>query len=149
MRVAFDTSVLVPAVITAHPRHALAFPWLNEAAEERIEGIVSWHALAETWAVLTRVRFDAVLSGETARLVVERIERALTPVGLGADEYREAIARCAQRGAVSGALFDALHLVCAEKAEADVLLTFNLRDFRRLAGGGGPRLVEPSVGEVG
>jgi predicted nucleic acid-binding protein len=143
VKVAFDTSVIVPAVISAHPRHTFAFPWLDQAAQGRFEGVVSWHAFAEAWSVLTRIRFGAILSGESARLVIERIESIMTPCALGADEYREAIARCARLGLSSGAVFDALHLVSAEKAEADLLVTFNLSDFSRMALPSGPRLLEP------
>lgn len=32
----------------------------------------------------------------------------------------------------SGAVYDALHVVAAEKVDADQLLTFNGRDFRRM-----------------
>jgi predicted nucleic acid-binding protein len=143
VKVAFDTSVIVPAVISAHPRHTFAFPWLDQAAQGCIEGVASWHALAETWSVLTRIRFGTTLSGESARLVIERIESVMTPYVSGGDEYREAIARCARLGLSSGAVFDALHLVCAEKAEADLLVTFNLRDFSRMVLPSGPRLLEP------
>jgi predicted nucleic acid-binding protein len=143
VKVAFDTSVIIPAVVSAHPRHSFAFPWLNQAAEGRITGMASWHAFAETWSVLTRIRFDATLSGEAARLIVERIERAIIPHVLASDDYREAISRCSRLGLASGAVFDALHLVCAEKAEADLLVTFNLRDFSSLASSSGPRLLEP------
>jgi hypothetical protein len=36
-------------------------------------------------------------------------------------------------GLRSGAIFDALHLVAAERAEVDALLTFNLKDFLRFS----------------
>lgn len=35
-------------------------------------------------------------------------------------------------GLTSGAIYDALHVVAAEKVDADQLLTFNGRDFRRM-----------------
>jgi predicted nucleic acid-binding protein len=40
-------------------------------------------------------------------------------------------------------VYDALHLVEAERAGADVFLTFNPSDFERLAVGLKPRIVVP------
>ena len=42
-------------------------------------------------------------------------------------------ARSADAGARSGVILDALHLVSAERAKTDVLLTFHESDFNRLA----------------
>jgi hypothetical protein len=47
--------------------------------------------------------------------------------------YNEALQRCTDRGFASGVVFDALHLVGAEHAGADALVTFNGADFLRLA----------------
>jgi len=38
----------------------------------------------------------------------------------------------ANRGLESGAVYDILHVLCAEKASADELRTLNGRDFRRM-----------------
>ena len=51
--------------------------------------------------------------------------------------------RCASRGLKSGVIYDALHLVEAERTGADVFLTFNPSDFERLAAGSKPRIVVP------
>ncbi|MEI9937317.1 MAG: hypothetical protein WDO69_08825 [Pseudomonadota bacterium] len=45
----------------------------------------------------------------------------------------------------SGVVFDALHLLDAEQAGADVFLTFNPSDFTRLAVESSPPVVVPSV----
>jgi len=49
------------------------------------------------------------------------------------------------RALKSGAVFDALHLIAAERARADALLTFNPNDFSRLAQGERPKIVVPSA----
>lgn len=60
-----------------------------------------------------------------------------------AESYLAATQRCASRGLKSGVVYDALHLVEAERAGADVFLTFNPSDFERLAVGLKPRIVVP------
>ena len=55
----------------------------------------------------------------------------------------EALQRCTDRGFASGVVFDALHLVGAEHAGADAIVTFNGADFLRLASPTSPRIVIP------
>lgn len=62
---------------------------------------------------------------------------------LDADAYREALKISARRGLRSGAIFDALHYVVAAAENADALVTFNRKDFERLASEGKPRIVVP------
>jgi hypothetical protein len=59
------------------------------------------------------------------------------------ESYLIATERCASRGLKWGVVYDALHLVEAERAGADVFLTFNPSDFERLAVGSKPRIVVP------
>ncbi len=132
MKVAFDTSVLVPALVAAHPNHLRSLHWLEAVVAGEIEGVASLHAAAETWSVLTRLPLTPAVSPETARRVLERLGQQL--VWLAPDEgiYSVAIERCAARGLTSGAVFDALHMATAEAARADALLTYNRGDFTRL-----------------
>ena len=57
--------------------------------------------------------------------------------------YVAAIERCSSRSLKSGAVYDALHLVEAERAGADLMLTFNPSDFLRFAEGEKPKVVIP------
>ena len=142
MRAAFDTSVLVAALVAPHPSHARALPWL-EACGGAVTGECSWHALAETWSVLTRLPIDPPIPPALASAAIERVAARLVVRSAGGDEYRAAMRRCSERSVRSGALFDALHLACAEASGADVLLTFNASDFERLSQEGPPRIVVP------
>jgi predicted nucleic acid-binding protein len=145
VKAAFDTSVLVAAVVEGHPQHAAALSWVG--ARRKLERVGSMHALAETWAVLTRLpMLDAPLSPGVARAVVDRLAKRIALTPPSAKLYAAALGRCEATGARSGAVFDALHLVTAEHAGVDVLLTFNLRDFERLAVATSPRIVDPAGG---
>lgn len=141
MKVAIDTSVLVAAVVAAHPKHAVARPWLAAGADR--ERIVCWHGYAETWSVLTAMPLEPRLSGESARTVLERLRRNVRFVAPTQRSYLAAAERCAARGLRSGAIFDALHLVVAEHADAEQLITFNLREFERLSEPTSPAIVAP------
>ena len=143
MTICFDTSVLVAGVVAAHPMHERAFRWIEAAHQRELQGIMTTHASAELWAVLTRLPLAAPLSGAMAAQIVGRLHRAIRPVALTGRHYEAAIRRCAERGQRSGAVFDALHLVVAEAKRCEALVTFNPTDFQRLANPGSPRIVVP------
>ena len=63
---------------------------------------------------------------------LETVEERLTVVVLEVQEYRAAIREAAAAGIIGGTTYDALVGACAVKARADVLYTWNIRDFRRL-----------------
>jgi predicted nucleic acid-binding protein len=141
MKVAIDTSVLVAALVEAHPHHTRAVWWLQNRS--RLERVASWHAYAETWAVLTALPIEPRVSGEVAAAVLERARRSVAFVGARSATYPSAVARCSARGLRSGAVYDALHLVVAEAEGAKLFLTFNVDDFVRLAEPNSPRIVAP------
>ncbi|HUO85321.1 MAG TPA: PIN domain-containing protein [Thermoanaerobaculia bacterium] len=143
MKVAFDTSVLVAALVAHHPHHERSIVWIDAAARRAIEGIASWHALAETFAVLTRLPLLPRVSSPQAEEVTLRLKDILLLREPTSSMYRAALRRAADRGVRSGALFDALHLTTAERAGADLLLSFNLDDFARLATPDSPRIAAP------
>lgn len=143
MKVAFDSSVIIAGAHDMHPHHRRAIIWIDAVFEQRITGMITWHALAEIWSVLTRMPMPARLSPEQAMRVVRRIQGRFQLQLLDSGVYNEALQRCTDRGFVSGVVFDALHLVGAEHMGADVLVTFNAADFRKLASPASPRIVIP------
>ncbi len=140
---AFDTSFMVAALVQPHPRHERCQPWLHALHAGEVCGELSTHALAETWAVLTRLPIDPPISPATATLALERVQQLMSVAELSRTHYRDALQRCAECAVTSGAVFDALHLVCAEHTGATAFVTFNARDFERLAGPKSPPIVVP------
>jgi predicted nucleic acid-binding protein len=141
VKAALDTSVIVAAVIEAHPYHGRASWWLKP--RRRLERIAAWHAYAEAWAVLTALPIEPRISGEVAAAVLERVRRTVRFVAPRAATYPAAVTRCNARSLRSGAVYDALHLITAELESADLLLTFNVGDFTRMTEPDGPRIIAP------
>jgi predicted nucleic acid-binding protein len=141
VKVAFDTSVIVPALLPALPEHARAYPWLRAARSGRFEATMSWHAFAEAWSVITRIPVRPSPTAAAARDSLASIEKVIRPRPLDANAYRAAAQRCVDQGLRSGAIFDALHLVSAERERAEIFLTANEGDFQRLVTAGSPRIV--------
>lgn len=136
IRIAFDTSVLVAGSIIGHAEEGRAALWLSAAREGRIEAIACQHAFAETWATLTALPIEPRLPPDAGRRIVERLRRHIKPVALRWTDYQAAMTRCDDQAQRSGAIYDALHLVVAERNGARALLTFNVRHFVRLASEG-------------
>lgn len=133
MKVLFDTSVLVAAMVESHPMHGRAFPWLKRAKAREFDFLVASHTLAELYAVLTTLPVKPRISRGTAwRLVHENVEGAARVVSLSAADYRATIKRLSERGVTGGATYDALIVAAAQKAQADRLLTLNAADLERV-----------------
>lgn len=129
----FDTSVLFPAMTSAHPNHQLCLSTLHKALQEGEIVCLSLHVYAELYANLTRFPLGERISPQVAtKTIIEDLGKVVTTIDLTRADYEAALRRCADRGLGSGIIYDALHLQAAIKAKVEVLYTNNLRDFQRL-----------------
>lgn len=132
MKVFFDTSVLVAALVREHPRHERAFDRLRRARSGSDTMLTAGHTLAELFAVLTTLPVSPrIAPGAAARLIGESVEAHAAIVTLTAADYRETLRRVGDFGLSGGIFNDALACCAAVRANADLILTFNTKDFRR------------------
>ena len=144
MRVLFDTSTLVAAMVGPHPMHHRVLPWLQQAHEGQIEFSVASHTLAELYAVLTRLPVRPRMSPGTAlRLIGQNVESQAKIISLTPADYGAVIRRMAELGVAGGAIYDALIARAAYKIKAERLLTLNPDDFKRVWPEGADRLSVP------
>jgi hypothetical protein len=90
--------------------------------------------LGEVYSVLTGLPVRPRITGGDAIDVLRQIRDRLTLVTLAENEFVTAIEAVAAT-IVGGAVYDALIAHCAVKAGADVLFTWNQRDFTRFRRG--------------
>lgn len=128
----FDTSVLVAAMVEAHPAHGPAWAWLDRALRGEVEGGVATHTLAELFAVLTRLPVVPRIAPREALRLVEVNLEGFFIVALETQDYLRALNRLAALGLSGGAVYDALIAEAALKAGVERLLTLNRRHFVRL-----------------
>ncbi|HAZ48422.1 MAG TPA: VapC toxin family PIN domain ribonuclease [Cyanobacteria bacterium UBA11369] len=132
MKVLFDTSILVAALLEDHPNHTKSLFWLQRVLAGEIEGFVSNHTIAELYSVLTRFpRSPRISPGLAKRLISENLNR-FDWVVLAADDYQETVDRMVGLNIAGGGIYDGLIAQAALKAGVDVLLTLNPDDFTRL-----------------
>jgi predicted nucleic acid-binding protein len=74
---------------------------------------------------------------------VETFLQRLTTVALSADDHLETLRRTANLGYSGGMIYDALHLACARKIDAEQIFTWNVRHFRVVAPDLADRIVTP------
>lgn len=140
-----DTSCIVAAVCGWHEQHAQAAAEIERRLATRERLATAAHALAESYAVLTRFPAPHRLAPTAALALLEAnfISRARV-VALDAHGYRTLLRRAGREGISGGRTYDAIIAECALKARAAVLLTFNAGHFADLEAAG-VRVVVPAA----
>jgi predicted nucleic acid-binding protein len=124
----FDSSVLIPAFYKFDAHHDASANALRSASRE--DCFCALRTLGEVYAVLTGLPVRPRITGANGMAILEQIRSKLTIISLGEQEYISAIQSVSET-IVGGAAYDALIARCAVKAQADVLITWNTRDFTR------------------
>ena len=140
-----DTSCIVAAVCSWHGHHARAAAEIERRLGVRERMATAAHALAEAYAVLTRLPAPHRLSPADALELLEGnwLDSARV-VALDAVGYRSLLRRAGKEGISGGRTYDAVIAACALKAKAAVLLTFNAHHFASFEASG-LRLVVPAA----
>jgi predicted nucleic acid-binding protein len=136
-----DTSVLVAIAQVDHLHHAPSRELWNGCQAR--ETAVSAHTLAEFYSSVTSMPPGIRVSGRDAMLALETFLRRAAPIALTADEYIETLKSCATAGLTGGTIYDALHVACARKVDAEWIYTWNVRHFQRVAPDLTERIVAP------
>jgi predicted nucleic acid-binding protein len=133
VKILFDTSVLVAALLTNHSNHSLAFPSLAAVQRRENQGYISAHSLAELYSVLTRLPEPLRVSPDEAQALIVDLSGYLEVVSLQSEDYKAAMAQMVALKLPGGGIFDALIAQAALKTKVDHLLTLNAKDFIRLS----------------
>jgi predicted nucleic acid-binding protein len=123
---------VIPLLSSWHEFHART----KQAYDARLAGrerlIIPAHALLESFAVLTRM--PVRLSPEDARrLLQENFLETAEAAGLTGRAAWSSIQDLSLRGMGGGLIYDAVIARAAFDAGASVLLTWNIKDFLRVA----------------
>jgi predicted nucleic acid-binding protein len=133
MKVLFDTNTLVAALVETHPHHPRALPWLIKAKQKDVTGLMGTHSLAEIYSTLTKLPIHPKISPSLAeKLILEDIIPNFQTVVLDQNDYLTVLHILATNNIEGGTTYDALIAHAAFKAQADKLLTFNVKHFKRV-----------------
>jgi predicted nucleic acid-binding protein len=128
-----DTSCMVAAVCGWHTHHPEAAAEIERRLQNKERLATAAHALAEAYAVLTRMPAPPRLSPADALALLEGnfIDGARV-IALDSEGYRSLLKRAAADGLSGGRTYEAIIAECAVRAQAAALLTFNAVHFRGL-----------------
>jgi predicted nucleic acid-binding protein len=127
---ALDTSCMVAAVCAWHVRHADAAAEIERRLDRGERMAIAAHAVAETYAVLTRLPAPHRLAPSDAWALVRTnfVDNAAL-VALDGPAHVAVLAQLARAGIGGGRTYDGLIAACASASHAKTLLTFNGRHF--------------------
>ena len=142
MKAFLDTSVLVATFYADHEHHAPSIEVFLRF--DKKNACCGAHSLAEVYAILTGMPAPRRVSGHEALLFLGDIRNHLTLVALNELEYFQVAAASAEAGLAGGAIYEAILGRCALKAKAQVIYTWNVKDFMRLGPDIGSRVNTPA-----
>lgn len=144
MKILFDTSVLVAAIVEPHPLHTPAFRWLKRARAKEFDMLIAGHTLAELYAVLITLPISPKITpGIAGHLIHSNIEILAKMVSLSPLEYSAVVKRMVDLGLSGSVIYDGIIAMAAKKSGVDHVLTFNINDFKRVWPEGADRLIAP------
>jgi predicted nucleic acid-binding protein len=144
MKALLDSSVVVAALWSGHPQHDACRRWLERGAARKVELAVPATVVAESYAVLTGLPLRPRLTPPQAtRLLREGLLEHASVVGASPRDHAAVIDEAAALGLAGGVVHDLVIARAARAWRADVLVTLNLRDFRRAWPQGGEAIVPP------
>ena len=130
MKAFLDTSVLVATFYADHEHHPPSIDLFLRFGKK--DACCGAHSLAEVYATLTGMPGQRRVSGNEALLFLGDIRDRLTLVTLNEQEYFQMAEASAEAGLAGGAIYDAILGHCALKAKAEIIYTWNTKDFLRL-----------------
>jgi len=132
--VAFDTSVVIAALLSWHESHEAAAAALEAALADPAGAVLPLPTLVEAYAVMTRLPAPHRLRpGDAAEILRSSLAGRARLVTLDEAAAWRLIASLADAGIAGGRAYDALIAACARAAPAARLMTLNTRDFAAVA----------------
>lgn len=143
MKAFLDTSVLVATFYADHQHHPPSIDLFLRFGKKH--ACCSAHSVAEVYATLTGMPGKRRVGGDEALLFLGDIRERLTLVALDQQEYFQMAEGSAASGLAGGAMYDAILGHCALKAKAEVIYTWNPKDFLRLSPAIASRVKSPEL----
>lgn len=138
----FDTSVLVAACQRQNEFHEPSLASFVRA--NKTHAACGMHTLAEIYATITGMKNNMRVPPRLAPLFLEQVRERCQIIALTPELYWETLQNAAHEHIAGGMIYDALLLACARKAQADRILTWNVRHFRMAAPDLADRIVTPA-----
>jgi predicted nucleic acid-binding protein len=132
-----DTSCIVPLLSVGHLQHEPTLAGYSARRRRAEQPVIPVHALLETFSVLTRSPAPLFISPEQVhKMLVENFSDIAEFPALSSHHCWAGLDELAGRSLGGGLVYDAIIADSCMQAGAKVLLTWNVRDFLRVAPAG-------------
>lgn len=135
LKILFDTSALVAAILVKHPHHSYCWSYLEKVKTGEITGLIATHTLAELFSVLSSFPSQPRLSPQITQQLIKENIKEFQIIVLTESDYYQVIEKMVNLGFTGGAIYDGLIAHCALKMKVDKILTLNSKHFIRLGNG--------------
>jgi len=125
----------VAALCAWHEQHSATAEDLARRTKRGETLVAAGPVLVETYAVLTRLPPPHRMKPGDVLAALEGSFGGADVIALTGTETWALLKALPGPGIAGGSAYDALVAACARKAQADVILTWNRRDFQRVAEG--------------
>jgi len=125
----------VAAVCSWHEHHQATVEELARRTRQREEMVAAAPVLIEAYSVLTRLPPPYRLRPADALAVMEGSWSRAEVAALAGTDIWPLLRGLPGSGIAGGSTYDAVVAACARKARVDVILTWNVADFERVAEG--------------
>ena len=126
-----DTSCLIALLCSWHEHHEATLREMNRRRRSGDTLVLAAHSLLETYAVLTRLPYPFRLSEQDAARLLEENFSKTEVISLSAAQYWRVLRTCREKRISGGQAYDSVIAACAQKAKANLLLTWNYDHFAR------------------
>jgi len=129
-----DTSCIVPLLSVGHMQHAPTLEEYTARLRRAEQPVIPVQALLESYSVLTRSPAPLFISPQQVRrMLVENFADVAEFPALSPNQCWAGLDELAARSLGGGLIYDAVIADSCRQAGAQVLLTWNVRDFLRVA----------------
>ena len=144
MNVLFDSSCLVALLVRDHPFYDRAARGYLEFIDDENTNYISTHTLSEVYRTITSGKSYLNFSHQKAHLIIQKtVLQYFNLVDLNTEDYIHVLDRMKSLKLKGAIIYDALISHAAFKVNALRLVTFNEKDFRKVAPENGAELVVP------
>ncbi len=135
MNLMYDTSTLLALYVEAHPDHEKAVNTHIQLSKEESETYICAHSIAELYANLTRgIAYFNFSAMKAESLINTILDKFFSVVELTRKDYIETIEFLKEEKLTGAVIYDGIIVQAASKIDAEYIVTFNEKDFKRLGG---------------
>lgn len=144
MNVLFDTSSIIALLVTDHQDHSKSLTTYKKLKKQGGAFYISVHSVGELYRTLTWGKAYLNYSPQKAFSVIhETVFPFFGRVTLVEDDYLHVLSRMKSLKLTGAIFYDGLISQAANKIDADYLVTYNAKDFKRVFPENGADLIIP------